>query len=76
MLPVFTTLATGTRIRRRFPARLDLDIASISESTRKSIHGLNGFVLVIVGQAEPPGGLVVSAHDRHGGFVTLEASSD
>ena len=76
MLRVFTTLAIGTHIRRSFPAHLGLDIASISESARKSIHGLNGFVLVIVGQAEPPGGLVVSAHDRFGGFVTLDASSD
>ena len=58
------------------PGPSGLDVASISESVRKSTHALNGFLLVIVGQAEPPGGLLVSAHDRHGGFVTLEASSD
>lgn len=60
----------------KFPSPSGLDIASISESARKSTHGLNGFLLVIVGQAEPPGGLVVSAHGRFGGFVTLDASSD
>jgi len=58
-----------------FPSPSGLDIASISESAQKSTHRLNGFVLVIVGQAEPPGGLVVSAHDRRGGFVTLNASA-
>jgi integrative and conjugative element protein (TIGR02256 family) len=57
------------------PSPSGLDIASISESVRKSTHGLNGFVLVIVGQADPPGGLVVSAHDRLGGLVTLDASA-
>jgi integrative and conjugative element protein (TIGR02256 family) len=57
------------------PSPSGLDIASISESAQKSTHGLNGFVLVIVGQAEPPGGLAVSAHDRLGGFVTLDASA-
>jgi len=51
-----------------------LDIASISESVRKSTHALNGFLLVIVGQAEPPGGLLVSVHDRFGGFATLAAT--
>ena len=53
------------------PGPSGLDIASISESVRKSTHALNGFLLVIVGQAEPPGGLFVSVHDRFGGFVTL-----
>src|SRR5689334_11446277 len=47
-----------------FPRPSGIDLASISESARKSVHTLNGFVLVIVGLAEPPGGLVVSAHDR------------
>jgi integrative and conjugative element protein (TIGR02256 family) len=55
-----------------FPSPSCLDIASISESVRKSIHALNGFVLMIVGQAEPPNGLFVSAHDRLGSCMTLE----
>jgi integrative and conjugative element protein (TIGR02256 family) len=58
-----------------FPVSSRVDIASISESTRKSTHTLNGFVLVIVGQAEPPSGLLVAAYDRRGGCVTLDASS-
>ena len=41
------------------PGPSGLDIASISESVCKSTHALNAFLLVIVGQAEPPGGLVV-----------------
>ena len=56
------------------PGPSSLDIASISESVRKSTHALNGFLLVIVGQAEPPGGLFVSVHDRFGGSVTLAAT--
>ena len=56
------------------PGPSGLDIASISESVRKSTHALNGFLLVIVGHAEPPGGLLVSVHDRFGGFVTLAAT--
>src|SRR5687768_13492126 len=38
------------------PRPSGLDVASISESVRKSSHALNGFLLVIVGQAEPPSG--------------------
>lgn len=56
------------------PGPSGLDIASISELVRESTHALNGFLLVIVGQAEPPGGLLVSVHDRFGGFVTLAAT--
>lgn len=53
-----------------------LDIASISESVRKSTHSLNGFLLVIVGQAEPPSGLLVSVHDGSGPSVILFATQD
>ena len=53
------------------PRPSGLDIASISDSVRKSTHALNGFLLVIVGQAEPPDGLLVSVHDRFGSFSTL-----
>jgi integrative and conjugative element protein (TIGR02256 family) len=53
------------------PRPSGLDVASISESVRKSRHALNGFLLVIVGQAEPPRGLFVSVHDVLGGSVIL-----
>lgn len=56
------------------PGPSGLDIVSISESVRKSTHALNGFLLVIVGQAEPPSGLLVSVHDGSGGVVTLTAT--
>jgi integrative and conjugative element protein (TIGR02256 family) len=56
------------------PRLSGLDVASISESVRKSRHALNGFVLVIVGQAEPPSGLLVSVHDGFGGSVILTAT--
>ena len=47
------------------------DIASITESIRKSTHELNGFLLIIVGQAEPQESLYVSVHDRSGRSSTL-----
>jgi len=56
------------------PRPSGLDVASISESVRKSSHALNGFLLVIVGQAEPPKGLLVSVHDVFGGSVILTAA--
>lgn len=56
------------------PGPSGLDIVSISESVRKSTHALNGFLLVIVGQAEPPSGLLVSVHDGCGGSLILAAT--
>jgi integrative and conjugative element protein (TIGR02256 family) len=56
------------------PRPSGLDVASISESVRKSSHALNGFLLVIVGQAEPPKGLLVSVHDVFRGSVILTAA--
>ena len=55
------------------PCPSALDIASISDSVRKSTHALNGFLLVIVGQAEPPSGLLVSVHDGFGSSAILTA---
>jgi integrative and conjugative element protein (TIGR02256 family) len=46
---------------RPTPSLQDLD--SIAECFTKSDHGLNGFLLIIVGQCEPPEGLRVSIHD-------------
>jgi integrative and conjugative element protein (TIGR02256 family) len=54
-----------------YPGPSGVDIASISESVRKSMHALNGFLLVIVGQSEPPDGLLVTVHDRFGSYSTL-----
>lgn len=39
------------------------DFESIAECVRKSTHNLNGFVLMVVGQAAAPIGLNVSIHD-------------
>jgi integrative and conjugative element protein (TIGR02256 family) len=39
------------------------DCTSIGECVRRSTHGLNGFVLAVVGQADPPDGLFVAVHD-------------
>lgn len=43
------------------PSRPDAE--SIAECVAKSIHQLNGFVLVVVGQLEPPAGLHVSINN-------------
>lgn len=45
------------------PAPSRPDAASIAECVAKSTHHLNGFVLIIVGQAEPPAGFHVSIHN-------------
>ena len=58
----------------KHPRPSGLDVASISESVRKSTHALNGFLLVIVGQAEPPSGLLVSVHDGFGSSAILTAT--
>ena len=47
----------------RVPQPSGLDLDSLAECFNKSAHQLNGFVLVIVGLAEPPSGLHVSVHD-------------
>src|SRR3546814_8042190 len=38
----------------RYPQPSSPDAQSIAECVAKSTHQLNGFVLIIVGQAEPP----------------------
>jgi integrative and conjugative element protein (TIGR02256 family) len=47
------------------------DAASIAESVTKSTHDLNGFVLIVVGQEEPPAGFHVSIHNATSA-VTIE----
>jgi integrative and conjugative element protein (TIGR02256 family) len=51
------------------PRPSGVDVASISESVRKSTHALNGFLLVIVGQAEPPTGLRLVPGEKGRGFT-------
>jgi integrative and conjugative element protein (TIGR02256 family) len=58
-----------------FPRSSFLDDASIAECVKKSHHNLNGFVLVIVGQLEPPGGLLVSLHDGSTAFILVPTST-
>ena len=50
-----------------YPNPSDLDAASMSECVAKSTHELNGFVLIVVGCAEPPAGLYVLVHDGWSG---------
>jgi integrative and conjugative element protein (TIGR02256 family) len=57
-----------------FPRPSFLDDASIAECVKKSHHVLNGFVLVIVGQAEPPTGLHASLHDGTAAFTLVRMS--
>lgn len=50
------------------------DTASIGECAAKSAHQLNGFILVVIGRAEPPEGLHVSIHDARQGFAVLTSA--
>lgn len=45
------------------PCPSSTDIASIGECVRRSTHDLNGFLLIVVGRAEPPRGIYVLLHD-------------
>jgi len=49
------------------------DTSSIAECVAKSKHDLNGFVLVVVGLAEPPAGFHVSIHNATSA-VTIDAA--
>ncbi len=51
------------------------DLASIAECFNKSAHALNGFVLVIVGLADPLAGLHVSVHDGSDHYRLIPRSS-
>ncbi len=48
---------------QRIPQPSPLDVESIRECVRKSVHALNAFVLIVVGCAEFPDGLHVLIHD-------------
>ena len=45
------------------------DLASIAECFSKSGHNLNGFLMLIVGTADPPGGFHASLHDGKDHYV-------
>lgn len=47
----------------RYPVASGPDCQSIGDCVRRSKHRLNGFVMIVVGQAEAPEGLSVSIHD-------------
>jgi integrative and conjugative element protein (TIGR02256 family) len=49
------------RERRPRPSRTDMQ--NINECVRRSRHDLGGFLLVVVGQDDPPSGLHVSLND-------------
>ncbi len=51
------------------------DAASIAECVSKSTHHLNGFVLIVVGQSEPPAGFHVSIHTATSGVTIAPAGS-
>lgn len=48
---------------QNIPAPSRSDIRSIEECTRESIHELDGFIMIIVGNDSYPGGLYVSFSD-------------
>jgi integrative and conjugative element protein (TIGR02256 family) len=52
------------------------DLASMAECVAKSTHALNGFLLVIVGQADAPAGLHVSVHDNQGCYRLVPNAVD
>ncbi len=47
----------------RIPSPSIIDIRSIGDCVTKSEHSLNGFILIVVGPAEPPDGFHTSLHD-------------
>lgn len=53
----------------RVPTPSPRDLASMADCFRRSRHGLQAFVLVIVGQLDPPTGLHVSLHDGQASYV-------
>jgi integrative and conjugative element protein (TIGR02256 family) len=59
---------------QRSPQPSRPDAESIAECVAKSVHQLNGFVLVIVGQLEPPAGLHVSINNATSAF-TIDPST-
>ena len=57
------------------PSPSGRDLRSIKECARKSTHGLNGFLLIVVGLAPFPKGLNVSLHNANE-HVGLKAETD
>jgi hypothetical protein len=57
------------------PSPSGRDLRSIEECARKSTHGLNGFLLIVVGLAPFPEGLSVSLHNANE-HVGLKAETD
>jgi integrative and conjugative element protein (TIGR02256 family) len=57
------------------PAPSHVDEESIAECVRKSSHGLNGFVLIVVGRMPAPSGLRVLVHDGRDAFLLQPAAT-
>lgn len=50
--------------RQKLPSPSSTDLNSMRDMVRRSAHGLDGFMLIVVGQAEFPEGLHVSFHTK------------
>lgn len=57
---------------QKYPEPSAEDLVSIADSFKKSTHELLGFLLVIVGTTNPPGGLWVGWHDGKRSVQLLE----
>src|SRR5438876_3624919 len=58
------------------PAASSVDNRSIKQCFDQSEHDLNGFILIIVGTAGPPVGLLVSVNDANGTVVLKPQAND
>lgn len=51
------------------PHPSESDLSSMADCFARSEHSLNGFLLLIVGTSEPPGGIYASLHDGKSHYV-------
>ena len=51
-----------------WPEPSGTDLASMASMVRLSAHDLNGFILIVMGTAAPPGGLYLAAHDGQAAY--------
>jgi integrative and conjugative element protein (TIGR02256 family) len=58
------------------PEPSETDIRNINECYKKSRHGLNGFILVLVGTVRAPRGMRVSVHDGSNDFELEPIAED
>lgn len=60
---------------QRFPEPSPVDVSSIHDCVRESVHDLNAFLLVVIGTEEFPRGLFVALSDGHV-LTKLECTED